>query len=145
MLHQSLRGTELNSTYCEICLFLHHIIIINYSTSDLQPSTAILNQPPSQLVSTQITTKGYKFIMALTILNVLIIYKLVLLYILHYNGFHYWSRAYTEIPTTPDHECIHIATYIHVHFSLHVTSQLTTPCAIMNWKPYALIERVHDF
>ena len=33
------------------------IIIYYYSTSDLRPSTAIANQPPGQLVSTQIRTK----------------------------------------------------------------------------------------
>ena len=31
--------------------------------------------------------------------------------VLHKDGLYYWSRAYTEIPTTPDHKCIHIATY----------------------------------
>ena len=38
------------------------------STSDLQPSTAIANQLPGQLVSTQIRTRGpncFKFIIAL--------------------------------------------------------------------------------
>ena len=33
-------------------------IIIITSTSDLQPSTAIANQLPSQIVSTQIRTTG---------------------------------------------------------------------------------------
>ena len=34
------------------------IIIYCYSTSDLRPSTVIVNQLPGQLVSTQIKTKG---------------------------------------------------------------------------------------
>ena len=37
------------------------------STSDLQPSTAIANQLPDQLVPTQIRTIGIKFIIALTV------------------------------------------------------------------------------
>ena len=44
------------------------IIIIITSSGDLQPSTAIANQLPGQLVYTQITTRGpncFKFIMAL--------------------------------------------------------------------------------
>ena len=38
----------------KICTFLHLIIIIINSTSDLQPSTAIANQLPGQLIPTQI-------------------------------------------------------------------------------------------
>ena len=44
------------------------IIIIITSSGDLQPSTAIANQLPGQLVYTQITTRGpncFKFIIAL--------------------------------------------------------------------------------
>ena len=51
-----------------LCIIIHRWInIINYwvtiiitSTSDLQPSTAILNQLPDQSVSTQIRTIGIK-------------------------------------------------------------------------------------
>ena len=35
--------------------------------------------------------------------------------------------------------------FIHIHVSLHVTSQLATPHTNMNWKPYALIGWVHGF
>ena len=48
------------------------IIIIITSSGDLQPSTAIANQLPGQLVYTQITTRGpncFKFIMALIMPN----------------------------------------------------------------------------
>ena len=51
----------------EIGFIVIDIIIIT-STSDLQPSKAIENQIPGQLVSTQIKTKGpncFKFVMAL--------------------------------------------------------------------------------
>ena len=44
------------------------IIIIITSSGDLQPSTAIANQLPGQLVYTQITTRGpncFKFIIPL--------------------------------------------------------------------------------
>ena len=39
------------------------IIIIMTSTSDLQPSTAIANQLPGQLVYTQITAMGVKLLL----------------------------------------------------------------------------------
>ena len=46
------------------------LLLLGYvtSSSDLQPSTAIANQLPGQLVYTQITTRGpncFKFIIAL--------------------------------------------------------------------------------
>ena len=37
------------------------ITLFYYSTSDLQPSTAIVNQLPDQLVTTQIRTIGRSF------------------------------------------------------------------------------------
>ena len=59
--------------YLEICRTVKQfiiiiIIIIITSSGDLQPTTAIANQLPGQLVYTQITTRGpncFKFIMAL--------------------------------------------------------------------------------
>ena len=48
------------------------MIIIITSSSDLQPSTAVANQLPGQLVYTQITTRGpdcFKFIIALIMLS----------------------------------------------------------------------------
>ena len=51
-----------------ICLLLFIIVSI-ISTSDLQPSTAIVNQLPGQLVSIQIRIIGqncFKFIVTLT-------------------------------------------------------------------------------
>ena len=50
-----------------IFIFLSTWLLIT-SSSDLQPSTAIVNQLPGQLVYTQITTRGpncFKFIIAL--------------------------------------------------------------------------------
>ena len=44
------------------------LLVVITSSSDLQPSTAIANQLPGQLVYTQITTRGpncFKFIIAL--------------------------------------------------------------------------------
>ena len=40
------------------------------STSDLQPSTAIVNRLPDQLDRTQIRTIGIKFIIALTVSSI---------------------------------------------------------------------------
>ena len=40
------------------------------STSDLQPSAVISNQLPGQVVSKQIRTIGYKFIIVLSLLTV---------------------------------------------------------------------------
>ena len=51
-----------------MCYYQVIIIIIITSSSDLQPSTALANQLPSQLVSTQIKTTRpncFKFIIAL--------------------------------------------------------------------------------
>ena len=51
---------------------LFTIIITYYSSkSDLQPSAAIANQLPDQLITTQIGTIGpsFKFIIALTVLS----------------------------------------------------------------------------
>ena len=50
------------------------LLLLGYvtSTSDLQPSTAIANQLPSQIFSTQIKTRGpncFKFIIALIMLS----------------------------------------------------------------------------
>ena len=59
-------------TYSDPCLMddksIITITIIITSSGDLQPSTAIANQLPGQLVYTQITTRGpncFKFIIAL--------------------------------------------------------------------------------
>ena len=64
-----------NYSRCKIChtagnrqIIIIIIIIIITSSGDLQPSTAIANQLPGQLVYTQITTRGpncFKFIIAL--------------------------------------------------------------------------------
>ena len=48
-----------------------HIILI--TLTELQPSTAISNQLPSQLVLHKLEPKTYKFIIALRMLNILII------------------------------------------------------------------------
>ena len=57
------------TNYCPDAQYLiMFIIIIITSSGDLQPSTAIANQLPGQLVYTQITTRGpncFKFIIAL--------------------------------------------------------------------------------
>ena len=47
-------------TYQSRLLFSYYVNIIITSTSDLQPSAAIGNRLPGQLVSTQIRTRGHK-------------------------------------------------------------------------------------
>ena len=50
---------ELVACKHQVAFELYRIIIIT-STSDLQPSTAIVNELPGQLVSTDIKTAGIK-------------------------------------------------------------------------------------
>ena len=63
--------SSLSPNFCGSKVSLHIIIVIIIvitSSGDLQPSTAIANQLPGQLVYTQITTRGpncFKFIIAL--------------------------------------------------------------------------------
>ena len=81
MLQQLLSGMALSFMIfmdCDICSFLHLINIIITSTSDLQPSTAIANQLPGHLGSTQISTIGlncFKFIIESTVPSTKIVQK----------------------------------------------------------------------
>ena len=80
--------------------------------------------------------------MALTMLNVLIIYCILYIKMVFITGAELILRFQQLLIMNA---YIYIQLLIHVHSSLHVTSQLATPPANVNWKLYALIEWVHGF
>ena len=97
------------------------------SSGDLQPSTAIANQLPGQLVYTQITNRGpncFKFIIAL-IMPAETSYKqksnCLILYMLHHKACNaeaesIMSEAYTHTHT---HTYIYIYIYIYIQLACH--------------------------
>ena len=54
------RIDNISAKYISLAFYKQIIITIITSTSDLQPSTAIVNQLPGQLVSTEIRTIASK-------------------------------------------------------------------------------------
>ena len=103
-----------------------------------QVATVTWNQLPGQLVSAQISPQVYKFIIALTMLNISFDYinNSVLLCTLAFI-------AGAE-PILRFHQPLITKAYTYIACML---TKPLTPCTQtnMNWKPYALTEYVHGF
>ena len=104
------------------------MLLLLYSVSDLQPSAAISNQLPCQVVSAQIRTIGTYIHHSIdSALHTDYINSWVILYIIYYIAFIAGTEP-TAILPAPDDECMHIniATYTHTlacmsqaHYATH--------------------------